>query len=96
MKEIPRKYRKEIKRHAKWQRELKIGMQFDGSVETASIQPGDILVFSTSMYLTKEQAEELGVRARERFPDHQCAILSAGLSLNIIRPERPPAAEAPL
>jgi hypothetical protein len=72
---------------------LRVEFDFSGKVQSASLEPGDILVFSTYHLLTKEQVVSLREQAQERFPDHQCIILTAGMMLNVFRPE-PPIARA--
>jgi len=52
------------------------------------LQPGDVIVLSTSKRLTMEAVDVLRERLGELFGDHRVAILEDGLSLEVLRKER--------
>lgn len=51
-----------------------------------NLQPGDILVCTTTENLTDEQADVLGHQLRTRFPDNKITLLEGGLKLAVVRP----------
>lgn len=52
------------------------------------VQPGDIIVLRTDLLLTQDQCVQLKERAEEQFTGFKVVVLTAGMSLAVLRDER--------
>jgi hypothetical protein len=50
------------------------------------LRPGDILVLTAEQNLSDEEADHLGARMQERFPDNKITLIEGGLKLAVVRP----------
>jgi hypothetical protein len=58
------------------------------AAKVVRLQPGDVLVLVCEDQITKEQAALLTEYGEQAFPGHKVVVLSGGLDIKLIRPER--------
>ncbi|MBT1509454.1 hypothetical protein KIP88_02970 [Bradyrhizobium sp. SRL28] len=51
------------------------------------LRPGDKLVVRTELFLTKEQTQRIKDLWKEIAPDHETIVLTAGLTVEVLRTE---------
>jgi len=57
-------------------------------VEEATVvrlEPGDVIVLSTSQHLTQQDFEDLRSRVRDLFGEYEVAVLEGGMRLQVVR-----------
>jgi hypothetical protein len=63
-------------------------IRYLGDVQRLTLAPGDIVVLNVDMVISAETADRLKARAEKQLPGHQVLILSGGVKLGVLAPER--------
>jgi G3E family GTPase len=51
------------------------------------LRPGDRVILKTDLLLTKDQVQNLRDSWRQLVPDNEIIVLTAGLTIEVLRPE---------
>jgi len=97
---LPEREKRRLAREAERDRKLAekqiAALQIVGEINKLDLQPNDILILTTQWGLTKSQVDELRERLGAALAQMGCTnkfiILTSGLRMEVLRPEKPEAA----